>query len=744
MADQYLKPQIPLKDLNSEDYFYPLTTHDQVIVTQSRLSAFMNESNNNLLNLTNIGAITSTGKFNLNGDLEIPNNHSFIGILGSNSSTDYTNVGGLTWFNLNGTAGAAANVNDTPTSAWWYIIRNRHTNTGNNYYTDLAIPFNSPSIYYKRVTGNYGSESIQGNKWVKVLDEDNYSSTIKTFTNTITGDILSAWHLLAGRPSNTTNFRTYFEIIDNLHHDNPARTDSEMSYNRFFASNSDQTTYGPDTLNLPVVDQHILSFGIDNNVNYSRHIALDIRTNKMFLGGRVNKTWQAWSEIIVHNLAQTITGVKTFTTNIIFNVNADLGIIQSYYNETKYNILRHHNNGNVSLSAESAGLYLGYQNTTFINFLNGRARLQDGCLHLHPNNGNYREGIRIHAQGSWSDIVLCGNDLTADTGTSANTWFIGNNNGTFNIVRNGCSTGTAYFRCVNNKWYANTTSGSEQLNVGGWVGTVGNTGWYNITHGGGWYMQDTTYIRNYNSKHVYITGRLGVDCELRLWRNTRQITRDSRSVSWIGGRDSALIRESNASGYHSIACIKTGNGTWNIGNYNTSGWTNYLLFSYTTDANYNAGTNNVINIRMRDNGVVESAMWNDYAEYRESQEYKPGTCVQENDNGILTISDKRLIPGAGIISDTYGYVEGETEKAKTPIAVSGRVLAYTYQDRKKYHAGMSVCSAPNGTIDIMTREEIQKYPDAIIGIVSEIPEYKTWGTDDKILIDNRIWIKVRY
>ena len=30
MANQYLKPQIPLKDLNSEDYFYPLTTLDQV------------------------------------------------------------------------------------------------------------------------------------------------------------------------------------------------------------------------------------------------------------------------------------------------------------------------------------------------------------------------------------------------------------------------------------------------------------------------------------------------------------------------------------------------------------------------------------------------------------------------------------------------------------------------------------------------------------------------------------------
>ncbi len=39
---------------------------------------------------------------------------------------------------------------------------------------------------------------------------------------------------------------------------------------------------------------------------------------------------------------------------------------------------------------------------------------------------------------------------------------------------------------------------------GGWHRTYGNTGWYNGTYAGGWYMQDTTYIRNYGSKQVYL------------------------------------------------------------------------------------------------------------------------------------------------------------------------------------------------------------------------------------------------
>ena len=85
---------------------------------------------------------------------------------------------------------------------------------------------------------------------------------------------------------------------------------------------------------------------------------------------------------------------------------------------------------------------------------------------------------------------------------------------------------------------------------------------------------------------------------------------------------------------------------------------------------------------------------------------------------------------------------GVTETATTPIAVAGRVLVSPYQLRTNYHAGMAVCSAPNGTVDIMTRDEIRDYPDCIIGIVSEIPEYETWGSNN-VKVDGRIWIKVK-
>ena len=148
-----------------------------------------------------------------------------------------------------------------------------------------------------------------------------------------------------------------------------------------------------------------------------------------------------------------------------------------------------------------------------------------------------------------------------------------------------------------------------------------------------------------------------------------------------------------------------------------------------------------------DNGVlvatkVRGAVFNDYAEYRESLVKEPGRCVIETGYGDLELSTKRLQLGGNIISDTFGFSIGETNKAETPIAVCGRVLAYPYENRYKFTAGAAVCSGPNGTVSLMTREEIREWPDAIIGYVSEIPEYKEWGPD-KIQVNNRIWIKVK-
>ena len=142
---------------------------------------------------------------------------------------------------------------------------------------------------------------------------------------------------------------------------------------------------------------------------------------------------------------------------------------------------------------------------------------------------------------------------------------------------------------------------------------------------------------------------------------------------------------------------------------------------------------------------VTGAVWNDYAEYREADTVEAGYVLIETGKDTLVKSNERLSHFAGISSDTWGFSQGETEKAKTPIAVAGRVLAYPYQNRNNYKPGDCVCAAPGGTVDIMAREEIIKYPDRIVGTVSCVPDYEDWGGGDRppVKVNGRIWIKIK-
>ena len=47
----------------------------------------------------------------------------------------------------------------------------------------------------------------------------------------------------------------------------------------------------------------------------------------------------------------------------------------------------------------------------------------------------------------------------------------------------------------------------------------------------------------------------------------------------------------------------------------------------------------------------------------------------------LESTTKRLEKGCEIISDTYGFAIGESDKCKTPTAAVGRVLAIPYEDK---------------------------------------------------------------
>ena len=75
-------------------------------------------------------------------------------------------------------------------------------------------------------------------------------------------------------------------------------------------------------------------------------------------------------------------------------------------------------------------------------------------------------------------------------------------------------------------------------------------------------------------------------------RATGQIIREGSSQIWVNGRNGALLRETSASGYHTLWSLKTTDGSWDFGEYHiNSDWKNIPVLSYVTDSNYNSGNN---------------------------------------------------------------------------------------------------------------------------------------------------------
>jgi hypothetical protein len=110
----------------------------------------------------------------------------------------------------------------------------------------------------------------------------------------------------------------------------------------------------------------------------------------------------------------------------------------------------------------------------------------------------YRQGVHGSPWEAWRQLMtstnVSGTNNYVTKFTGANT--IGNSQ----IQDNGTNVGIGV---APHATYKAQINGDLILANGSWFRTVGNSGWYSETHGGGWHMTDATWIRSYNNKSIY-------------------------------------------------------------------------------------------------------------------------------------------------------------------------------------------------------------------------------------------------
>lgn len=91
-----------------------------------------------------------------------------------------------------------------------------------------------------------------------------------------------------------------------------------------------------------------------------------------------------------------------------------------------------------------------------------------------------------------------------------------------------------------------------------------------------------------NGYNLDVTGNARFQGSLNLGGSLK---RNGISSSWIKGRDNAAVRMNSLSGYSPAISVKTNNGSWEIGAYESSDYTDQLIFGYVSDSDYNEGNN---------------------------------------------------------------------------------------------------------------------------------------------------------
>lgn len=219
---------------------------------------------------------------------------------------------------------------------------------------------------------------------------------------------------------------------------------------------------------------------------------------------------------------------------------------------------------------------------------------------------------------------------------------------------------------------------------GGWHRSYGNTGWYNGTYGGGWYMTDATYIRNYNSKPVLLNATLRADGGMNIYNGSPTIyLLDSDQRSAMIHNNANLLYFLSGCGNGDTNWCQQANGYWplylNLNNNDAVFGGNVYSFGYfhNSDARLKKDIEPIsdgLGIVSRLNGVSYRWKHNNAASLgviaQDVRKVIP-EAVQENGNGDLSVDYDQLV---GPLIEAVKELKAANDNLRQTVELQGQEI----------------------------------------------------------------------
>ena len=162
--------------------------------------------------------------------------------------------------------------------------------------------------------------------------------------------------------------------------------------------------------------------------------------------------------------------------------------------------------------------------------------------------GNASGTWGINITGSASSATTATTATNATNATNATTAtnlvinYNNNSNSTYQMLwgSGNKAYGTAGITCNPNSNYIYSTS----MQTSSWFRSTGDTGWYSQTHGGGINMEDTTWVRVYGDKKLYVKNEIAATGDVTAFYS------DSRLKTNLGNITGALDKVCSLNGFY--------------------------------------------------------------------------------------------------------------------------------------------------------------------------------------------------